>query len=137
MAEKKPRRRASTTPRTPSRRQAPGAAVAAADPALQAAEDGGAGAVGVGEGFEEPCPQAGLRPAAELAGGGVGLAELRREGAPGGQVALRAGGHPEDGVEAPARVAHGAAGGAGARSTKGASAAHSSSDSGSQGRWGE
>src|SRR3712207_9079543 len=62
--------------------------------------------LGVGERAEQARPQAGLRPAAELARGGVGLAEPRGQGVPGRQGAAGeagVGGEPEDGVQAPAR----------------------------------
>jgi hypothetical protein len=94
--------------------QAPSAAEGAADPGFEPAEDRDAGALVVGEGLEEFGPQAGAGPAAELARGGVGLAEALRQGVPGrGRAAgPGVGGEPEHGVEARARVADGAAGAA-------------------------
>jgi hypothetical protein len=139
--------------------QAPGAAVGAADPALQPAQDGDAGVVVVGQRLEELGPEALLGPAAELARRGVGLAEALGERVPGrGRAAgPGVGGEPEDGVEAASRVADGAAGGAAsgccaaasaasrlfsasvsaARKRKGERTAHSVSESGSQFRSGE
>ena len=69
------------------------------------------GVAGVGEGFEQAGPEAGGGPAAELARGGVGLAELRRQVGPGREGAAGLGGEPEDGVQTPARGADGAPGG--------------------------
>ena len=81
--------------------QAPSAAIGAADPAFQAAEDGDAGPAVIGQGLEELGPEALPGPAAELAGDGVGLAEGGRQGGPGGRGAAGegVGGEPEDGVE--------------------------------------
>ena len=111
-AERKPRRRASAMPCTPSRRQARRKArQIQLSRRRRMVMPGRSGSARAWRSLvQRPC----LGPAAELAGDGVGLAELGRERGPGrGRAAGQGvGGEPEDGVEPRAGVADGAAGGA-------------------------
>ena len=94
--------------------QAPGATVAAADPALQAAENGDAGAVLIGHRFEQRVQRPCLAQRRNWRETVSGLPNSGGRACQGGGRAAGpgVGGHPEDGVEPRARVADGAAGAA-------------------------